>query len=144
MHTTLSVIEGITSYEQAGCRYRLDELRSAREASVEFLLRHRLFRSERGGSVIRSEFVRLHQPTRWYYDILRCLDALADAQVPYDPRMEEAIEILHRRCLPDGRWPVNRGYPGQTLLPPPRAGTANRWVTLRALRVLQAYSSDRR
>lgn len=141
MHTTISVIEGITSYERAGHHHRLDELRSARESSVEFLLRHRLFRSERGGAVIRPEFVRLHQPTRWYYDILRCLDALADARVPYDGRMEEAIAVLQRRRLPDGRWAVNRGYPGQTHLPPPRAGTANRWVTLGALRVLHAYSA---
>ena len=144
VHTTLSVIEGITSYERSGLDYRLDELRLARESSVEFLLRHRLFRSERGGEVIRPEFLRLHQPTRWYYDILRCLDALADAQVPYDARMEEAIDVLRRRRLPDGRWPVSRGYPGQTHLPPPRAGTANRWVTLRALRVLSAYSADQR
>jgi hypothetical protein len=131
VHTTLSVIEGITSYEQAGHQHRLDDLRAARDAAVEFLLRHRLFRSERSGAVIRPEFLRLHQPTRWYYDILRCLDALVDAQVPYDDRMEDAI---------DGRWPVNRGYPGETHLPPPRPGTANRWVTLRALRVLQAYA----
>lgn len=142
MHTTLSVLEGITSYEQAGHHYRLAELRSARDASVEFLLRHRLFRSERNGAVIRPEFLRLHQPTRWHYDILRCLDALADAQVPFDRRMQEAIDVLKQRRLADGRWPVNRGYPGQTHLPPPRPGTADRWVTLRALRVLQAYPTD--
>ena len=140
VHTTLSVIEGITSYEQAGHQHRLDDLRAARDAAVEFLLRHRLFRSERSGAVIRPEFLRLHQPTRWYYDILRCLDALVDAQVPYDDRMEDAIDVLRRRRSPDGRWPVNRGYPGETHLPPPRPGTANRWVTLRALRVLQAYA----
>ena len=144
VHTTLSVIEGITSYERSGLHYRLDELRFARESSVEFLLRHHLFRSERGGAVIRAEFLRLHQPTRWYYDILRCLDAVADAQISYDVRMEEAIDVLRRRRFPDGRFPVNRGYPGQTHLPPPRAGTANRWATLGALRVLNAYSADQR
>lgn len=141
VHTTLSVIEGISSYERAGLLYRLDELRSSRDAGVDFLLRHRLFRSERTGRVIRGEFLRLHQPTRWYYDVLRCLDALADATVPYDSRMEEAVDALTGRRQPDGRWPVNRGYPGKTHLPPPRAGTANRWVTLRALRVLQAYAA---
>ena len=137
LHTTLSVIEGITDFERAGCCHRLDELRSARDTSVELLLRHRLFRSERDGAVIRPEFLRLHQPTRWYYDILRCLDALADAQVAYDDRMAEALAALEHRRSPDGRWSVNRSYPGETHLPPPRAGTANRWVTLRALRVLQ-------
>jgi hypothetical protein len=62
MHTTLSVVEGITAYERGGYRYRLDDLLSARTTSVEFLLRHRLYRSERTGAVIRPEFVRLHHP----------------------------------------------------------------------------------
>jgi hypothetical protein len=143
MHTTLSVLEGITGYERAGHTYRCDELLEARASSVEFLLRHRLFRSEHTGAVIRPEFVRLHHPTRWYYDLLRCLDSLADAGVPYDDRMSDAIDVLLSRRAPDGRWPVNRAYPGETHLPNPLPGTPHRWVTLAALRVLAAYAPDR-
>jgi hypothetical protein len=143
MHTTLSVLEGITGYQRGGYRYRLDDLLAARTTSVEFLLRHHLYRSERTGAVIRAEFVRLHHPTRWYYDILRCFDALADAQVPYDDRMADALGVLHRRRTTDGRWPVNRAYPGETHLPPTAAGKPHRWVTLLALRVLAAYAPDR-
>lgn len=143
MHTTLSVVEGITGYERAGHGYRLDELLAARESSVEFLLRHRLFRSEHTGAVIRPEFVRLHHPTRWYYDLLRCLDSLADAGVPYDDRMSDAIDVLLSRRSPDGRWSVNRAYPGETHLPNPLPGTPHRWITLGALRVLTAYAPER-
>jgi hypothetical protein len=140
MHTTLSVLEGITGYERGGYRYRLDDLLAARATSVEFLLRHRLYRSEHTGAVIRPEFVRLHHPTRWYYDILRCLDALADAEVPYDDRMADALGVLHRRRASDGRWPANRSYPGETHLPVTAAGKPNRWITLAALRVLGTYA----
>jgi hypothetical protein len=140
MHTTLSVLEGIASYQQAGHRYRLDDLLAARESSVEFLLRHRLYRSEHTGAVIRPEFVRLHHPTRWYYDILRCLDALAAAGIPYDDRMADALGVLQRRRATDGRWSANRSYPGETHLPPAPAGKPNRWVTLMALRVLETYA----
>jgi hypothetical protein len=143
MHTTLSVVEGINGYERGGYRYRLGDLLAVRATSVEFLLRHRLYRSERTGAVIRPEFVRLHHPTRWYYDVLRCLDAFADAHIAYDARMDDALGVLLRRRRPDGRWPVNRGYPGETHLPLPQAGTPNRWVTLIALRVLDAYVPDR-
>ena len=139
MHTTLSVLEGITGYQRAGHRYRIDDLVAARDTSVEFLLRHRLFRSERTGVVIRAEFLRLHQPTRWYYDVLRCLDAFVAAGVPYDDRMAEALDVLHKRRRADGRWAANRSYPGETHLPPPQAGVPNRWITLGALRVLAAY-----
>jgi hypothetical protein len=143
MHTTLSVVEGINGYERGGYRYRLGDLLAVRATSVEFLLRHRLYRSERTGAVIRPEFVRLHHPTRWYYDVLRCLDAFVDAHIAYDARMDDALGVLLRRRRPDGRWPVNRGYPGETHLPLPQAGTPNRWVTLIALRVLDAYVPDR-
>lgn len=140
MHTTLSVLEGITAYETAGHDHRLAELRAARESAVEFLLRHHLYRSERTGRVIRPDFDKLHHPPRWYFDILRCLDAFAAAGVSYDDRMADALDVLARRRRPDGRWAVARSYPGQTHLPVPRAGTPNRWVTLTALRVLGTYA----
>jgi len=143
MHTTLSVLEGINAYERGGYHYRLDDLLDARTTGVEFLLRHRLYRSERTGAVIRPEFVRLHHPTRWYFDILRCLDSFADAAIPYDERMGDAIDVLSRRRAADGRWSANRSYPGETHLPQARAGQPNRWVTLAALRVLAAYRAQR-
>ena len=46
VHTTLSVLEGVTSYERAGHLHRLDRLLDARASSVEFLLRHRLYRRD--------------------------------------------------------------------------------------------------
>src|SRR6478735_986952 len=52
VHTTVCVMEGITDYVRSGARYRRDELKEAYASSAEFLLRHRLFRSERTGHVI--------------------------------------------------------------------------------------------
>ncbi|HEX2705152.1 MAG TPA: hypothetical protein VHM65_05285, partial [Candidatus Lustribacter sp.] len=103
------------------------------------LLRHHLYRSERTGEPIHPELTRLHHPARWHYDILRCLDAFAEARVPYDPRMDDAIAILRARRCPDGRWAAARPYPGATHVPAPRAGTPSPWVTLIALRVLRCY-----
>lgn len=141
VHTTVSVIEGIAQYRRDGHRYRTDELAAASASSVEFLLRHRLFRSERTGGPMDPEFERLHHPPRWHFDILRGLDALRDAGVAYDPRMEDALEVLRRRRRDDGRWAASRAYPGATHLPPVRAGQPHPWVTLGALRVLHAYSA---
>lgn len=139
MHTTVSVMEGITDYVRSGGEYRRDELLAARQSSAEFLLRHGLFRSERTGQVIHQEFMRLHFPARWHYDILRGLDALAAAGVPGDPRLDEAVAVVRRRRRADGRWHANRGYPGVTHVPDERAGQPSRWVTLIAERVLVAY-----
>lgn len=139
LHTTISTVEGITEYLRDGYTHRADELREAAAASVEFLMRHRLYRSEHTGQAIDPEFTRLHHPPRWHYDILRALDALRDARVAHDPRMDDALAVLRARRRADGRWVANRGYPGMTHVPSPRGGQPSRWVTLIALRVLAAY-----
>ncbi len=144
LNTTVCVLEGITSYRRAGHDYRRDDLDAARAGAAEVLLAHRLYRSHRTGEVIREDFTRLHHPARWHYDVLRALDALRDAGVPYDDRMDDALALLDGRRMADGRWPVHRGYPGETHLPVPRAGTAHPWTTLRALRVRAAYPLDPR
>lgn len=138
VHTTVCVIEGITEYQRSGYRYRLPELRAARAEAAEFLLRHHLYRSERTGRPMDPEMTRLHHPARWRFDILRGLDALVDAAIAYDPRMDDAVQVLRARRRPDGRWPVNKAYPGLTHMPPPQPGQPCRWITLMALRVLDA------
>jgi hypothetical protein len=141
MHTTISVFEGATEYERCGYRHRLAELMDARATCAEFLLRHRLYRSERTGQPITPEFTRLHHPPRWHFDVLRGLDALADAGVRYDARMDDALDVLLRRRRADGRWAANSPYPGATHLPPVPPGSPSPWITLVALRVLKTYPS---
>ncbi len=140
VHTTLSVIEGITEYERWGYRHRVDEMTTSRSEAVEFLLRHRLFRSEHTGQPIHPEFTRLHHPSRWRFDILRCLDSFRDAGVGHDERMNDALDVLASRRHGDGRWGANKTYAGATHLPQPRAGQPNRWITLMAMRVQDTYT----
>jgi hypothetical protein len=140
MHTTVCVMEGITEYERSGYQYRLVELLEAHAGCVEFLLRHRMYRSERTGLPIDGEFTRLHHPPRWHFDVLRGLDALAAAGIQRDARMEDALSLLVGRRGRDGRWPANRAYPGAAYVPPVPAGTPSPWITLIALRVLKKYA----
>lgn len=139
VHTTVCVIEGITEYARSGYRYRVPELLLARADAIEFLLRHRLYRSERTGAPMRPEFTRLHHPARWHFDILRGLDALADAGTPHDDRMDDALAVIARRQRPDRTWAANRGYPGLTHVPSDAPGQPSRWITLMALRILRRY-----
>lgn len=69
-------------------------------------------------------------------DLLRGLDVLRGAGTAYDDRLDAAVDVLHRRQRPDGRWAAAAQYPGQVHLAYPRAGEPNRWITLRTLRVL--------
>lgn len=139
VHTTASVIEGLTEYLRAGYGHRSDAVRAARADAVECLLARRLYQVRATGEPIHPEVVKLHHPARWHFDVLRGLDVLRDAGVAPDERLAPAVAVLRERRRPDGRWAANRGFAGETHVTYPRAGQPNRWVTLAALRVLRAY-----
>ena len=142
LHTTISVLEGILEYEKNGYQYRLDELKTAREPAHAFLLQHRLFRSDHTGEVIDKKMLMLSYPSRWRYDILRALDYLQFADVPYDSRMQDALEIVLKKRRKGGKWPVQAKHAGQTHFDMEKTGGASRWNTLRALRVLTHFNPD--
>ena len=114
LHSTISVIEGILEYAKNGYKYRLGELQEAGERSRSFILQHRLFRSDRTGEIIDKRMTMLSYPSRWKYDILRALDYFQAARVRYDPRMQDALDILKSKRRQDGTWPVQAKHPGQT------------------------------
>lgn len=140
LHSTISIIEGIREYEENGYKYRLKELRSVEQESREFILKHKLFRSDRTGEIINKKFLMLSYPFRWYYDILRALEYFRLARVSYDDRMQEAIDILIKKRRADHKWPLQARHPGQTHFEMEQPGRPSRWNTLRALRVLKHYS----
>lgn len=141
LHSTLSVLEGITEYEKNGYAYRLDELKAAKQSSIEFILLHQLFISDRTGQIINKDFLKLTYPGRWRYDILRALDYFQYAQVTWDERMQPAIDVLLKKQNKDDTWNVQAKYPGQLHFEMEKAGKPSRWNTLRALRVLGFYKS---
>ena len=140
LHSTLSVIEGILEYTLQGYSYRIDELIKAGNESREFILQHHLFKSDHTYKIIDSKMLRLSYPCRWRYDILRALDHFQLAGIEYDPRMNDALEILIQKQRPDKKWPIQEKHPGQTHFDMEQPGTASRWNTLRALRVLIHFS----
>ena len=139
LHTTLSVIEGILEYKRNGYKYRLKELQAAELESREFILQHKLFLSDRTGKIIDKRMLMLSYPSRWRYDILRALDYFRLAGVKYDPRMDDAVEVLLKKRKADNRWPLQAKHPGQVHFDMERPGGPSRWNSLRALRVLKHF-----
>lgn len=142
LHTTLSVLEGILEYKTNGYTYRLDELKQAEKDAIEFILIHRLFRSDKTGKVIHSDFLRFHNPPRWRYNILKAMDYFQKANVRYDNRMQDAIEVIRNKRTKDGQWKLAAKYPGKVHFDMEKAGKPSRWNTLRALRVLRYYETN--
>jgi len=142
LHSTISVLEGLWEYKKNGYTYRLPELEAITAGSLEFILQHRLYRSDKTGEVIDRRMLLLSFPSRWYYDILRALDYFQSAGVPYDPRMEDALEVLRSKRRKDRAWPVQNRHPGEFHFEMEKTGGPSRWNTLRALRVFRHFGMD--
>lgn len=139
LHSTISVIEGIFEYSKNGYKYRLSELQEVEMKSREFILQHRLFKSDKTGEIIDNKMLMLSYPMRWRYDVLRALDYFCRADIPYDPRMEEAIDVIKKQQGADGTWPMQIRYTGDVLFEMEEVGKPSRWNTLRALRILKHF-----
>jgi hypothetical protein len=142
VHSTLSVAEGLLEYSCNGYTYRIDELKKAEQGAGEFMLQHRLFRSDRTGEIIDKKMLMLSYPSRWRYDILRALDYFHRAGVTYECRMEDAVDVLLKKRRRDGLWPLQARHPGQTHFEMEQCGAPSRWNTLRALRVLKHFKIE--
>lgn len=140
-HTTICVLEGLLEYERAG--RKSSAVTKARKRGETYLLERRMFRSLRTGKVIDQRWLRFSFPTFWHYDVLRGLDYLRNAGIKPDRRFGEAIKIVMEMRHENGRWPLNLLHPEQIPLKVETAvGSASRWITLRALRVLRWYNNS--
>jgi hypothetical protein len=139
VHTTLSVLEGFLSLIRYGYTYRIDDVMRMKKAAEEFLLSHHLFRSSTTGDVINENFIQPAYPPRWKYDILKALWYFADAGIPYDKRMEDALRTVEKLRTKDGTLLRGKTISGELHFRM-EEGKAGRWNTMRAMRVLQHYA----
>ena len=152
-NTTICVLEALLEHElSAGSDPRAT---AARLRGQEYLLERRLFRRRSTGAVIdydrkvgpggrggQPAFTRLAFPTWWHYDVLRGLEYLRRAGARPDERVAEAIGLLRSKRDDSGRWRLEVRYPGAMPVEIDEGeGRPSRWITLRALRVLDWYSA---
>jgi len=145
-NTTICVLEALLECERAVGGS--PEVTSARLRGQEYLLERRLFRRKSTGEVIERDrkggaaWTRFAFPTWWHYDVLRGLEYLRRAGVAPDERVAEAIDLMVSKRDEDGRWPLETRYAGRIPVETDEGeGRPSRWITLRALRVLDWYSA---
>ncbi len=134
------------------------------ERACEFLLMHRLYKSDKTGRVVHEWWTNLHFPLFYFYDILHGLRVLTSLGYRSDERMSDAVKLLLSKRLPDGTWPLEASFvetpkrnlvkdsttgqwsvvKGEKVTDVPHVysslgfvGQPNLWVTLNALRVLK-------
>ncbi len=137
--TTINVLEGLLEYERATGGTK--ETQAARRSAEEFLLERQLFLRLSTGLPADDDFLSLRNPSRWQYDVLRALDYFRASGlvggVDPDPRLELAVEHVRTKRCDDGSWLLDKSPAGRTWFDVDDGpGKPSRWVTLRALRVL--------
>lgn len=75
---------------------------AAAERAAEVFLKRRLFKRQRDGALINPEFIKLHYPCYWRYDILFALKVMAETGFIADPRCQDALDLLESKHLPGG------------------------------------------
>jgi hypothetical protein len=133
--TTIDVLDGLLQFERTSGGTA--DVRDARHRGEEYLLERKLFRRLSNGEIVKPDYLEFAFPFYWHYDVLRALDYFRHAGVRPDPRMSEAIDIVRSKRQPDGRWLLDRIYPGRVWFDIEEVGQPSRWNTLRALRVLR-------
>jgi len=133
-HTTLSVLEGLWAHQKYTGSTRTCP---QQDQGLEFLLKHRLFRSHRTGHIVDPKMTRFSFPPRWRYDIMRALDYAQEKHVEKDERFHDAIQILISKQTREGYWKLQNKHPGKVHFDMEQPGKISRWNTLRALRILK-------
>jgi hypothetical protein len=135
------VLEGLWEYEFQGYDYRIEEVRQVRFAAEEFLLVHQLFLSDKNNSIINNQFLSMHWPYHWHYDILRALEYFCNTNAIMDKRFIPSLNwLLERRH--NGKWPLSAPYPGKMHLHLEKSGKESAINTIRALRILRHFNIE--
>jgi hypothetical protein len=109
-------------------------------AGTEHFLKHRIFkRSSDPTRVGKAKWLRLSFPYLWQYDVLEVLNTLADLGCR-DERMHEAIRLVFSKRRDDGGYLLEETYNGRFLTVIEPKGKPSKWVTLLAMRMLNALS----
>ncbi len=80
-------------------------------------------------------------PVFYITDLLQIVEALVAVGYGNDPRLQNALRIIREKQDENGRWALEFEYTGKTWVDLGKKKEPNKWVTLRALRVLKAVGA---
>ncbi len=82
-------------------------------------------------------------PVFYVTDLLQLAEALVGLGYGHDARISRALDIVRQKQDAAGQWPLEYDYAGKTWIDFGKKKQPNKWVTLRALRVLSEAEMKR-
>jgi hypothetical protein len=137
---TITALDAFAECPEAICT---PQLKAAAGRGAEFLLMHRLFKSDHHGfRPIKSAWLQLSFP--WlFYDLLRALAVVTKLGYGHDPRIDDALEVLLQKQRSDGTWILENTPSGRMQTDIEARGRPSKWVTLHALQAIRRISETR-
>lgn len=77
-------------------------------------------------------------PVFYVTDLLQIAEALAGLGYGSDPRLSNTLKLIREKQDSEGRWFLEYDYAGKTWIDFGKKKQPNKWVTLRALRILKS------
>ena len=118
---------------------RTPTMRSAMEATVDFLFSvDPATPSYPAGWSDKpsTSWFKFGFPVFYVTDVLQIAEALTEAGYGGDPRLAATYDLILSKQDKDGRWKMEYSYKGKTWADVEQPGKPSKWVTLRAMRVL--------
>jgi hypothetical protein len=137
-HTcSMGAIKALKALAEIPPESRSSEVTTTIENGVEYFLRHHVHkRSHNLDKVSKPGWRRFSFPRMWQTDVVEILRVLTRLGY-YDPRMQEAIDLVISKQDEQGRWKMNDTFNGSFQADIEVKGQPSKWVTLNTLRVLK-------
>jgi len=138
----MGVVKTLKALAQIPPGLRTTMIRQTMENAAEFLLIHHIFKKSHNLSqVSKPGWLRLGFPLMYQTDILEILLILLQLGFR-DPRMQEAVDILVSKQTGNGSWLMENSFNGRMRKNIEVKGKESKWITLNALRVIKAFSTN--
>jgi len=114
-------------------------MKRAIQQGVDFLFSRELARADyptRNGAKPSVNWQKFGFPVFYITDILQVLEALVALGYRNDPRLANALDVRQKQDE-SGRWSLEYDYTGKTWVDFGNKKQPNKWVTLRAMKVLK-------
>jgi hypothetical protein len=132
----MGIVKSLKALASIPEEQRSDAVKSKIDELVEFILIHHIFRRSHDlKKDSKPGWKRLGFPLMYQTDVLEILEILIDLDVK-DQRMDEAMNLLKGKQMADGRWELQNSYNGKLIVDIEKKGEPSKWITLKALGVL--------
>ena len=85
---------------------------------------------------ISSTWFKFSFPLTYWSDVLETTAVLVEMGYAHDPRLANALQLILNKQDAQGRWKLENALSGKMWADIEEKGKPSKWVTLRALRVL--------